>query len=112
MKVILPRIAAALSLGLAAPLLAHGAITDAPAQEANAPAADTIEEQTEASPFAAPVATEVPATTEPAQQAPVAAEEAKEEELICRSIRLDMSSRRKTRVCRTEEGWRLLNQQR
>lgn len=38
--------------------------------------------------------------------------EAEEEELICRSIRLDMSSRRKTRVCRTEEGWRELNQRR
>jgi len=52
-----------------------------------------------------------PATVEmPAESS--AQEEAGEEELICRSIRLDMSSRRKTRVCRTEAGWRELNQRR
>lgn len=39
-----------------------------------------------------------------------AAPEAKpEDERICRYVRLDMSSRRKTKVCRTVEQWRELN---
>lgn len=38
--------------------------------------------------------------------------EAKEDKRICRRIRVDMSSRRKTRVCLTAEGWRELNQRR
>jgi hypothetical protein len=31
-----------------------------------------------------------------------------EDERICRHIRLDMSSRRKTKICRTTEEWREL----
>ncbi|QIQ86179.1 hypothetical protein [Erythrobacter sp.] len=38
--------------------------------------------------------------------------EAKEDKRICRRIRTDMSSRRKTRVCLTAEEWRELNQRR
>jgi len=38
--------------------------------------------------------------------------EAKEDKRICRRIRVDMSSRRKTRVCLTAEEWRELNQRR
>lgn len=33
----------------------------------------------------------------------------KEDKRICRYVRLDASSRRKTKVCRTKEGWRELN---
>jgi hypothetical protein len=56
----------------------------------------------------APVAAPAPATDEQ----PEADAKPEEETVTCRSIRLDMSSRRKTRVCRTPEGWRQLNQQR
>ena len=38
-----------------------------------------------------------------------AAEEAAEPERICRHVKLDASSRRKTKVCRTVEEWRELN---
>ncbi|MEE4337119.1 hypothetical protein [Erythrobacter sp.] len=38
--------------------------------------------------------------------------EAKEEKRICRRIRLDMSSRRGTRVCKTADEWREFNQRR
>lgn len=38
-----------------------------------------------------------------------AAEEAAEPERICRYVKLDASSRRKTKVCRTVEEWRELN---
>ena len=34
------------------------------------------------------------------------------EERICRYIKLDMSSRRKTKVCRTVDEWNALNNQR
>jgi hypothetical protein len=32
-----------------------------------------------------------------------------EDKLVCKSVRADPSSRRKTRVCRTMEEWRKLN---
>lgn len=35
-----------------------------------------------------------------------------EEKRICRRVKLDMSSRRATRVCKTKEEWRLFNQRR
>lgn len=34
---------------------------------------------------------------------------AEEDKLICRYVKLDTASRRKTKVCRTVEGWRELN---
>lgn len=43
----------------------------------------------------------------------LAAPEAKtEEKRICRRVRLDASSRRATKVCKTSEEWRLFNQRR
>lgn len=52
-----------------------------------------------------------PASEEPAEQsADDAAEDAvTEEKRICRYVKLDTSSRRKTKVCRTSEEWRELN---
>ena len=38
--------------------------------------------------------------------------EATEAERVCRYIKLDMSSRRKTKVCRTVEEWNALNNRR
>ena len=38
-----------------------------------------------------------------------AEEEAREEKRICRRIRLDMSSRRTERVCKTADEWRAFN---
>lgn len=35
-----------------------------------------------------------------------------EEKRICRRVKLDMSSRRATKVCKTKEGWREFNQRR
>ncbi|RGP40719.1 hypothetical protein BPTFM16_01007 [Altererythrobacter insulae] len=36
-------------------------------------------------------------------------EEKSEDKRICRSIRLDTSSRKKERICLTREGWREFN---
>ena len=55
---------------------------------------------------AAPPVAPAPAPAEP--EAPAAAS-AKDDERICRYVKLDMSSRRKTKVCRTVEEWRELN---
>ncbi|QFT77793.1 hypothetical protein [Erythrobacter sp. THAF29] len=41
-----------------------------------------------------------------------AAPEAKEEKRICRRVKLDMSSRRGTKVCKTADEWRQFNQRR
>jgi hypothetical protein len=118
MKSTLSRIAAAASFAFAAPLLAVSALANDGAQESTE---QTASEQAEASAQesaadtapAAPVTVAAPAAPEPEPaETPVAAQEPVEEERICRSIRVDMSSRRKTRVCLTEEGWRNLNQQR
>ncbi|MEL7189943.1 MAG: hypothetical protein AAGK17_10365 [Pseudomonadota bacterium] len=38
-----------------------------------------------------------------------AAETKAEDKVTCRYVRLDTSSRRKTKVCRTKEGWLELN---
>lgn len=108
----LPRAASVLSFGLAAPLLATAALADVPTQEASEPVAEAATEEPVEAPEGAPVEGDSPATTTPTPQVPVAAEQPEEEKIICRSIRLDMSSRRKTRVCRTEEEWRQLNQRR
>lgn len=71
-------------------------------------AAAQSEDQTETP----PPATQSPA---PQPQGEKAEEEAAEEEAaeetkrICRSVRADPSSRRKTRMCRTLEEWREMN---
>ncbi|MEQ8412048.1 MAG: hypothetical protein RIC51_11110 [Erythrobacter sp.] len=76
--------------------------------------------------FAAPALSAAPQEAEePADQAeareddgkgaptnPAAKSEAKEDKRICRRIRADMSSRRKTRVCLTAEQWREMNRRR
>ena len=105
MKMLPPLAAAAAIIVFATPVIANPT-QDAPAQQEAEQAEPTTQES-------APAVIEIPAITAP-DAAPAEAAEAPEaeEELICRSIRLDMSSRRKTRVCRTEEGWRQLNQQR
>ncbi|WP_252257715.1 MAG: hypothetical protein ACMUJI_01685 [Erythrobacter sp.] len=105
MKMLPPLAAAAALLVFAAPALSN------PAQDA--PAQQQTEQEQPANEQTAPAVIEIPAITAP-DAAPAETTDAPEaeEELICRSIRLDMSSRRKTRVCRTEEGWRQLNQQR
>lgn len=69
-------------------------------------------------PFAAVAQSDTqPDTTAPAAETPPAqpeGETAKEEaaadnKRVCRSVRADPSSRRKTKVCRTVEEWRELN---
>ena len=108
MKLPLPLLAAVATIALAGPALA-----DQPAQEGSEPASNAqAEAEAEKPADAEATVIEIPAITAPESQPEEAAAEPEEEALICRSIRLDMSSRRKTRVCRTEEGWRQLNQQR
>lgn len=64
---------------------------DAQAEEGEAEAQDKVKEE--------PAAIETP-------------EVKAEEKRICRRVKLDMSSRRATRVCKTKEEWRLFNQRR
>ena len=49
---------------------------------------------------------EKPAEQDAADGAPAQAEVDK---IVCRYVKLDTASRRKTKVCRTVEGWRELN---
>jgi hypothetical protein len=49
---------------------------------------------------------EKPAEQETANGAPA---EAEADKVTCRYVKLDTASRRKTKVCRTVEGWRELN---
>lgn len=105
MKTFATLAAAFAALGLASPAIAANPAQDTAAEQA----AETEEAKNED----ATAVIEIPAITAPeTAPAPTTEDNEAEEELICRSIRLDMSSRRKTRVCRTEEGWRELNQQR
>lgn len=64
-------------------------------------AADPQEEKAEAAAGQEETAPEADAKTE-----------AEEDKRICRRIRTDMSSRRKTRVCLTADEWREMNQRR
>lgn len=49
-------------------------------------------------------------TAEPKPDSKTAKDEAAEDDKrVCKSVRADPSSRRKTRVCRTMEEWRELN---
>jgi hypothetical protein len=58
-----------------------------------------------------PASETTPATedTEAESAETPSAEVATEEKRICRYVKLDASSRRKTKVCRTTEEWRELN---
>lgn len=64
-------------------------------------------------PAAASQAAEPPAATKeaPAEDAAdkPAGDAAAEDKRVCRFVKLDASSRRKTKVCRTTEEWRDLN---
>lgn len=116
MKITLSRTATAASFVFAAPLLAVSALANDGVQESTEQAASApVEAPAAPAEQPAPAATPAPApapAAPPAEPAPAAAAEPAEEERICRSIRLDMSSRRKTRVCLTEQGWLDLNNQR
>ncbi len=50
-----------------------------------------------------------PPREEAAPDTPPAEQAEGEDKRICRYVKLDMSSRRKTKVCRTVEEWRELN---
>jgi len=120
MKLTFARAANAAAFVFAAPLLTVSALADEPGENAPVAPAETVSATDEAAPEqpVQPAQAEVPVEAaetpiEPEQPtAPAAVEEPEEERVICRSIRLDASSRRKTRVCRTAEGWRQLNQRR
>ena len=114
MKFISSRAALAAVLVLGMPLVATPAIADTNEKEqAAAPAAEPPPAQVpQADETAAANAAEQTASAPVANEQPEAAVEPKEEAVTCRYIRVDASSRRKTRVCRTAEGWRQLNQQR
>jgi hypothetical protein len=82
----LPRVLLACAGGL---LLAPLAAAAQPQAETPAPAAETTAPQPEG---------------ESAED-----KQAEDQKRVCRSVRADPSSRRKTRVCRTVEEWRKLN---
>ncbi len=114
MKSTFARVAAVATFVFAAPLLTVSALADEPGEGAES---QTVVEGAEPAPEqpvqpAQPAETPVDAPAAPAPEAPTVEEEPQEERVICRSIRLDASSRRKSRVCLTEEGWRDLNQRR
>lgn len=81
-------------------LVPLGAAAAAAQQQQPAPAETTPAET-------APVET-APATS-PSPAAPEAPAKAEESEPVCRYVKLDPASRRKTKVCRTLEEWRQLN---
>jgi hypothetical protein len=69
-------------------------------------------------PFAAAAQSDgQPGETPPTAEAPAPKPEdetakedvAEEDKVVCKSVRADPSSRRKTRICRTMEEWRDLN---
>lgn len=63
--------------------------------------------QSDPQPEATPTGAETPA---PKQETETPKDTASEEgQRVCRSVRADPSSRRKTRVCRTAEEWRNMN---
>ncbi|WP_299192425.1 hypothetical protein [uncultured Erythrobacter sp.] len=99
-------------------LAAAGVALSVPAF-ADEPRAPTTEQAPQQTSEAAEAAEETAADAEPATPAPAPApieipaiEAPEEEERICRRIRVDMSSRRATRVCMTRDEWREFNQRR
>ena len=52
---------------------------------------------------------ETPAPREDAQAEPDTGSEAEQDKRVCRYVKLETASRRKTKVCRTVEEWRELN---
>lgn len=113
MKFALPLFAASAMFALASHAFATPALADDPKQndadQVSSEAASDAGEATDSA-IEAPAITAPETAPEPAPEQ--AAQTAEEEERICRSIRVDASSRRKTRVCLTQEGWRQLNQRR
>ncbi|MEP2736505.1 MAG: hypothetical protein ABJP34_09410 [Erythrobacter sp.] len=95
---------------LAAAPFAALVLTPALAHKVDSPATPTTQVTAEAEPKTEMVKpAEIPAE-KTAQAAPeVAAPEVKEEKRICRRIRADASSRRKTKVCMTSVEWRKFN---
>lgn len=93
-----PRLLATCALLLAAPL----------GSSAFANPSDEMAKPAPASQAAEPARSENPVqpTEAVASETPT---EIAEDKRICRYIKLDMSSRRKTKVCRTTEEWRELN---
>ena len=91
---------------LAAAPLAALVLTPAWANDDKAPAATTSQQEADKEPKPAEKTTEPPVQAAPE----VAAPKAQEEKRICRRIRADASSRRKTKVCMTADQWREANQ--
>lgn len=97
--------AAALALVFASPVVAGAAD-----QQDMPPAEATQSEATASEAPASETVIEVPPIT-PVESGDETAEEqqSEAEERICRRVALETSSRRKTRVCLTRQGWRELN---
>ena len=113
MKITISRTVLAAAIVLATPLIASPAIAATDVKEqAAAPAPEAPETAPQTDENAAANTAAQNAAAPAADEQPEAATQVEEEAVTCRYIRLDMSSRRKTRVCRTAEGWRQLNQQR
>ncbi len=94
------RLSSALLL-LSAPLLSVAAMAEAPREEREEGAPVSSTEKSE------PAGAEIPAKASEEVE-----KEAKEPKRICRRVKLDMSSRRATKVCKTADEWREFNQRR
>jgi hypothetical protein len=108
MKFTHSRSAATMAFVFAAPLMAM----PAPATESGE--AETVEVQSEAA-GQAEISAPMPSETQESEATEAPRDEAataKEEQRICRRVRLDAASRRGTRVCLTQAGWRDFNQRR
>ncbi|MFL0356718.1 hypothetical protein ACI5KX_09575 [Erythrobacter sp. GH1-10] len=97
MKSTLSLIAAPAALFVAAPLFAASALSPDPQDETSQ---ETAQDQTDE------------AKDEKDASASVMPEVKAEEERTCRYVKLDMSSRRKSKVCKTADEWREFNQRR
>ena len=91
MKIALSRLAAPAAMLLSAPLIAVSATASEP-ENKDQEQAETEKAGKESSAIVIP--------------------EVKEEKRICRRVKLDMSSRRGTKVCKTADEWREFNQRR
>lgn len=94
-----PRLIAAAACLCLAPL-GTAALADHADTAAKPKAPASQEQPAEPAPPAAPAPAPAPADVDV---------EADQDKRICKSVRADPSSRRKTRVCRTMEEWRELN---
>ncbi len=113
MRAVFVRLIAAGACVLLGPLATTAFAAPADDTAKQAPVAQQAKQETEKAAGAPDEATDAKtpdeATVAKTPDEATEATEATEDKRICRSVKLDTSSRRKTKVCRTIEEWRELN---